>query len=290
MLLPKFDYYDPETVEEACGLLTELGGQAKLLAGGTDLIVNMKRRTVLPDHVVSLSKIESLTALDASNGTVRIGARVTAGEIAESEAVRQDFAALAAGAAGLGSPLIRNLATIGGNLVTARPAADTPAPLLIYNAHVVLKSGGGERTVSIGEFFAGPGETVIGEQEILTEIILEKPQGRTGAGHLKLGVRNALEISLVNVAAFLRLDQGVIAEARVAMGSVAPTPILSPGAGTVLKGEKPSESLFSRAAEAAASDSRPIDDFRASAAYKRAMVETLTRRALAAAYENALKE
>ena len=146
MLLPKFDYYDPETVGEACGLLSELGERAKLLAGGTDLIVNMKKRTVLPDHVVSLSKIESLAALDASGETVRIGACVTAGEIADSDVLRKDFAALAAGAAGLGSPLIRNLATIGGNLVTARPAADTPTPLLVHDAQVVLENGSGKRT------------------------------------------------------------------------------------------------------------------------------------------------
>jgi carbon-monoxide dehydrogenase medium subunit len=145
MLLPKFEYYDPESVEAACGLLSELRGQAKLLAGGTDLIVNMKRKSVVPDHVVSLSKMASLRSLDASNGTVRIGAYVTAGEIAASDAIQRDFAALAAGAAVLGSPLIRNLATIGGNLVTARPAADTPTPLLIYNARLTLKSSGGGR-------------------------------------------------------------------------------------------------------------------------------------------------
>jgi carbon-monoxide dehydrogenase medium subunit len=287
MLLSKFDYHDPDSINAACGLLADLGPKAKLLAGGTDLIVNMKKRAVLPAHVVSLSRIEELRGLHTENGRMRIGACVTAAGIAGSPDVSRMFSALSKGAGRLGSPLIRNLATIGGNLVTARPAADTPGPLLVYDARVVLRSASGERTIPIKEFFKGPGQTAIGGGEILTEIVLDKPGGQAGSGHAKLGIRNALEIALVNVAAFLSFESGRIHNARVALGSVAPTPILSPSAEKILIGEKPSPGLFAKAAEAAASDSRPIDDFRASAEYKRAMVEVLTRRALKEAHEDA---
>jgi carbon-monoxide dehydrogenase medium subunit len=289
VLLPRFDYHDPDSVEAACEVLANLGPRAKLLAGGTDLIVNMKRRTVTPEHLVSLSRINELKELDTEKEELKIGACVTAADIDRSGDINRIFPALSRGAGALGSPLIRNLATIGGNLASARPAADTAVPLLAFDARVVLKKSGGERTVPIAAFFKGPGETVMGPDEILTEIILEKPRGQAGSGHCKLGLRKALEIALVNVAVFLTLESDIIKEARVALGSVAPTPILSPKAEGVLKGEKPSDGLFKRAAEAAAWDSRPIDDFRASAEYKRAMVEALTRRALAAAHEEAVK-
>ena len=161
--------------------------------------------------------------------------------------------------------------------------------MIAYGAKLVLKSSKGEREVPIAEFFKGPGQSVIGSDEILETILLEKPAGQTGSAYLKLGVREALEISLVNVAAVLTLDgaDGAIKAARVVMGSVGPTHLLSPSAEKALVGEKPSEALFLAAGEAAAMDSKPIDDFRASAEYKRAMVKELTRRALAAAFERA---
>jgi carbon-monoxide dehydrogenase medium subunit len=208
--------------------------------------------------------------------------------VAESGTIRKTFGALAEGAGNLGSPLIRNLATIGGNLVTARPAADFPPPLMAYGAEVVLKSSKGERSVPLDSFFLSPGETVIEPEEIMTAVYLETPSAGSGAGYFKLGVRQTLEISLLNVAAYIALENdGVIGTARIFLGSVAPTPIRAPSAEKILSGEKPSEKLFKKAGEAAAKDSKPIDDFRASAAYKRDMVEVLTGRALNKAYEEA---
>ena len=287
MLLPKFEFHEPATVEEACRILGELGEKAKTLAGGTDLFVNMKKKVLAPEHVVSLDRIESLSELGPSNGTLRIGACVKAAEIAESDAVGVDFPALQGGASKLGSPLIRNLATIGGNLVSARPAADFPPPLMAYGAKVVLKSSSGERTVAVSDFIEGPGQTIISPEEILDSFLLEKPEAHSGSAYIKLGIREALEISLVNVAVFMTAEGpgGPIKAARVVMGSVGPTPLMSLSAEKVLLGEKPSEALFLAAGEAAAMDSRPIDDFRASADYKRAMVKELTRRALARAYD-----
>jgi CO/xanthine dehydrogenase FAD-binding subunit len=286
MLLPRFEFHEPATVEEACRILGELGEKAKTLAGGTDLFVNMKKKVLAPEHVVSLDRIESLSELGPSNGTLRIGACAKAVEIADSDAVKADFPALQEAACKLGSPLIRNLATVGGNLVSARPAADFPPPLMAYGAKVVLKSSKGERTVALADFIEAPGQTVLAAGEILETILLEKPEAHSGSAYIKLGIREALEISLVNVAVFMTTEgsDGPIEAARVVMGSVGPTPLMSPSAEKVLLGEKPSEALFLAAGAAAAMDSRPIDDFRASADYKRAMVKELTRRALAQAH------
>jgi CO/xanthine dehydrogenase FAD-binding subunit len=291
MLLPKFEFHEPTTVDEACRTIGELGEKMKILAGGTDLFVNMKKKLLAPDHLVSLDRITSLAQLDASNGKLRIGPCVKASEIAESDVVKSDFPALHEGASKLGSPLIRNLATVGGNLVSARPAADFPPPLMAYGATLVLKGAQGERSLPLTEFIQAPGQTVILPEEMLESVLLDRPSPHSGSAYMKLGVREALEISLVNVAALLTLDasHGVITAARVVMGSVGPTPLLSPSAEKVLLGEKPSDSLFVAAGEAAASDSRPIDDFRASAEYKRAMVRELTRRALGLAFDRVKK-
>jgi carbon-monoxide dehydrogenase medium subunit len=291
LLLPKFQYHEPSSLEEACQIMAELKEKARPLAGGTDLIANMKKGIISPENVVSLGRIGDLTEKSLSNGQLRVGACMTAAEVAQLKEVQDNFNALRMGAESLGSPLIRNLATIGGNLVTARPAADLPPPLMAYGAQVVLKRSSGERTVALDELFQGPGETVIGPDEVLTEIVIKEPPLHSGASYVKLGVRKALEISLVNVAAFISLDgpNGPITTARVVLGAVAPVPMRAPSAEQVLVGEKPGESLFAKAAEAAAMDSRPIDDFRGSAEYRRDMVEVLTRRTLNMAHTQAKK-
>ncbi len=287
MLLPKFEFHEPETVEEACRILGELGEKAKTLAGGTDLLVNMKKKLLAPEHVVSLDRIASLGEIEASNGTLKIGACAKAADIAESEAVIKDFPALQTAASKLGSPLIRNLATVGGNLVSSRPAADFPPPLMAYGATVVLTSGSGRRSVALWDFIKAPGETLLSPEEILEAVVVEKPEDYSGSAYFKLGIREALEISLVNIAVSITLDgpEGAIKAANVVMGSVGPTPLLSPAAEKVLLGEKPSEALFVKAGDAAATDSKPIDDFRAGADYKRAMVKELTKRALLKAFD-----
>ncbi|MBF0508573.1 MAG: xanthine dehydrogenase family protein subunit M [Deltaproteobacteria bacterium] len=282
MLLPKFDYHEPATLGEACQVMGDLGLKAKALAGGTDLIVNMKKKILSPACLVSLGRIKELKKIDSSNGLLKIGAGLTAAEVAETEEIKNNYSALSRGASCLGSPLIRNLATIAGNLVSARPAADFPPPLMAYGARVVLKSSSGERVVSLDDFFKGPGRTLIAPEEILIEIVLDKLPPFSGAGYIKLGTRQTLEISLVNVAAFVSLDGpgGVIKTARIVLGAVGPVPLRAPSAEKALIGEKPSEALLAKAGEAAALDSKPIDDYRGSAEYRRAMVDVLTRRAL----------
>jgi len=289
VLLPDFEYYEPKTVSEACEIMGRLREKARPLAGGTDLIVNMKKKLIRPDHVVSLAKIEDLKGIVRENGLLKIGACVTVGELAASEAVSGALDGLAEGAKVLGSPLIRNLATVAGNVVTARPAADLPPPLMAYGASVVLAKTSGQRTVGLDDFFRGPGQTVMEPDEILTTILVQIPQGHRVGSYIKLGVRQTLEISLVNVAAVISLDgpDGVVSESRIVLGSVGPIPVRAVSAEKILDGQMPSETLFERAGEAAAADAQPIDDFRGSAEYRRDMVSVLTKRALNAAFQKA---
>ncbi len=289
MLLPKFDFHEPATVAEACQVLAEYGVKAKVLAGGTDLMVNMKKKLLSPEQLVSVSRIEELKKLDSASGALRIGAGFTVADIAASEAIAKNWSALCSGAKALGSPLVRNLATIGGNLVTARPAADLPPSLICYSAKVVLKKKGSERTVSLDSFFRGAGLTEVAPDEIMTEIVIDAPPPNSGAGYINLGSRSACDCNLVNVGAFISLDGpgGAIKSARIVMGCVGPTHLRAPSAEKLLIGEKPSEDLFARAGEAAKQDCTPIDDFRGSAAYKKDMVGVLTKRSLAAALQEA---
>jgi len=289
MLLPKFDFHEPATLNEAIDILLHLGSGAKLIAGGTDLLPNMKKRVLSPAHLVSLERIDELNHLDVSNGRIHLGAGLTVSELAQSETLKKNLGAFTKGAGSLGSPLIRNRATLAGNLITARPAADLPPSLMVYGASVVLKRPGNERTVPLKNFFTGPGETVINADEILSGVHLPAPPPHTGADYIKLGVREALSIALVNAAAFLSLTapDGTIEKARIVLGAVAPTPLRAVSAEKILLGEKPSPALFEKAAREAVKDCRPIDDFRGSAEYRTAMVEVLTRRTLAAAHETA---
>lgn len=285
MLLPKFEYHEPATLDEACGITAALRERGKLLAGGTDLLVNMKKGILSPEEVVSLGRINELAEKSASNGEIRIGACVTADELSQWGEIRKPLKALSMSAGGLGSPLIRNLATIGGNLVSARPAADFAPPLMAFGASVDLKKSSGERRVSLDDFFLGPGRTVMDPDEILTEIVIDEPPPYSGSSYIKLGIRKTLEISLVNVAVFIGLDtkDRTISRARVVLGAVAPVPMRAFAAERILVGEKPGHALFEKAGEAAAKESKPIDDFRASAEYRRAMVDVLTQRTLNAA-------
>jgi CO/xanthine dehydrogenase FAD-binding subunit len=289
MILPTFNYHEPSNIDEACAILAELKGGASLLAGGTDLIVNMKKGLISPGNIVSMNRMEQLKekSLDPSSGSARIGACITIAEVARSEKIKRSFSALTTGAEALGTPLIRNLATIGGNLATARPASDMAPPLMAYDARVVLTSLAGEREVPLDEFFLGPGKAVIREDEILTEILVDYQPPHSGCSYIKMGTRKTHEIGLVNVAAFLSLDNrdGSIQKARIIMGAVAPVPIRATSAEQLLQGRKPEEDLFVEAGEVAAQESRPIDDFRGSAEYRREILKVLTKRALGQAFQ-----
>jgi len=289
MLLPRFQYHEPATLAEACRTMAELGGTVRPIAGGTDLVVNMRRGAVTPEHVMSLGRIKELCAMDLSGRRFTIGACCTVASLAESSDLASQFHALHEGALSLGSPLVRNLATAGGNLVTARPAADLPPPLMACGGSVTLHSSQEQRVVPLDQFFLGPGRTVMKPSEILTSIVIETPPGFSGSSYIKLGTRRALEISIVSVACFLTLERpgGRIQSARIVLGAVAPVPMRARDAENALIGELLSHALLVKAGETAAGESKPIDDHRGTAAYRRDMVSVLTQKALQAALERA---
>jgi CO/xanthine dehydrogenase FAD-binding subunit len=289
MHLPDFQFHEPTSTAEACQMMAVFGAKARPLAGGTDLVVNMKKKVVTPEHIVSLGRIEDFKSLARRNGTLAIGACVTVAELAASDLVRETLSALNTGARALGTPLVRNLATIGGNIGSARPAADLPPSLLAYGSTIEIASSQGTRQMDLSDVFKGPGLTAIKPDEIITEIRVNVPAAGSGAGYINLGVRRSQDCNIVNLASFLALDDkdGSIRTARIVMGSVGPTPLRAVSAEKVLMGEKPSPALLEKAAAAAIGDSTPILDFRGSAEYRRAMVGVLTQRTLAIALKQA---
>lgn len=288
MLLPRFNYHAPTSLAEAIEMMAQFKAKARVLAGGTDLLVNLKKRKDRAEEVISLGRLSDLKGLEVRAGGLKIGSLTTAAELATLRSDLVAISGLAEAAGVLGTPLVRNRATIGGNLVSARPAADLAPPLLCLEAKLTLAGPRGDRQVPLADFFKGPGQTIIEPEEILTEVVIPAFGPGCGGAYLKLAARRALEISIVGVAAFLCLDgQGTIKKARVFLAAVGPTPLRAASAEDLLLGERPkgeADPIFHGAGLRAAGEARPIDDFRASAEYRRHMTEVLTRRALAAAW------
>lgn len=290
MLLPKFEYHEPSTLQEVLDLLTELGGNAKVLAGGTDLLPRMKQKIDRPSHVISIARVPDLNAIIPRNGhSVTIGGAVTAAALARNELLNDRFVPLALAAGRLGAPMIRNRATIAGNLVNARPAADLPPPCMVLHATLKLKSSSGEREVPVIEFFRGPGESAIEAHELLVSINIETPQPWSGGSYIKLGARKTLEISMVNVATLVTLQSpdGPIVDARIALGAVAPTPVRAFAAEEMLIGQMPSDELFEQAGQTGVGMCSPITDHRGTMEYRCMMIEVLVKRSLKQALERA---
>lgn len=282
MILPRFEYTAASTPEEAISVIASHKGKAMIMAGGTDIMVNMKRRVVSPDLVISIHKLDQLRGIDRQPaGQFRIGVLNTMHDIAASERVADHFPALAAAAGGMGSPQIRNRATVGGNLVSSRPAADTIGPLIGYSAQVRLQGLKDERLVPMESFCTGPGECVLFDNEIMTDVLLDIPRPNTHGVYLKFGARNSMEISIVSVTTVLTLDDsGVCQAARIVLGAVAPTFVGASEAERLLLGKRLSETLAREAGELAQKSCNPITDSRASADYRRMLVSALTRKSI----------
>jgi carbon-monoxide dehydrogenase medium subunit len=272
-------------------MLQRFGETAALLAGGTDLLVKMKNRELQPKNVVSLAEIEEIKQINVTGSKISIGASCTISRIAKSVTIRTTYPALSSGAESLGSPAVRNIGTIGGNIATASPAADLPPALTAYGAEVRLKLKDQERFLPLERLFRGPGVTQIGKDEILTDLHLEKPPECSGAGFFKLGHRKALQCSIINGACYLAVNpqSGEIETARVVLGAVAPTLVRASTTENLLLGEKPSVQLFLEASREAVRDCNPIDDLRGSAEYRRDMIQVLTSRILNTAWEEIRK-
>jgi carbon-monoxide dehydrogenase medium subunit len=277
--LPKFEYHTPASLPAALDLLAFYGADARLLAGGTDLLLAMKRRTAAPSHLINLKGIKELSGIRTDSTGLVIGALTTIAEIHRSEVVRETYTPLWDAASVMASPQVRTLATIGGNLVSAVPSADTAPPLMVLSAQAHLTGPSGERTCPVEDLFAGPSACSIGPSEILTHITLPVSKGR--GAYLKLMRRAALDLALVGVAAFVTLDSAnTCTFARVALGAVAPTPIRARAVEQLLEGNVLTEDLAARAGRVSGTVCRPITDVRATKDYRCSMVEALTKRAL----------
>ena len=282
--MKNFEFFEPTTLAEASRLFAQ--EHAQLLAGGTDLVIGMKAYTETPQSVISLQNIPGLTGItaDSDNG-ITIGAMAKVREVELSEDIQKHHTALAEGASEIGSIQIRNLATIGGNIAHASPAADTVAGLLVADALVNIASADGERTVPINELFTGPGQTVLKPGEIITQFHLPSPA--SGSHYIKHKIREVMDLAFIGVASAVNLQNGVIKEARIGLAAVAPTPIRATEAENLLKGKIPTTELLQQAGEVSAAATSPISDLRCSAEHRKEMVDVLTRRTLQIAIDRA---
>lgn len=265
---------------------------ARPLAGGTDLVIQMKEsatRFPYPTSLVNLLRVPDLQGIrfDPEEG-LRIGAAATMTDLAQSGEVRGHYAALAEGAAIVGSIQTMNMATIGGNICNAAPSADTAPPLLAFDAAVEIAGPEGRRSVPLDEFFTGPGETAVGRSELLVEIRLPPPRPRSGSAYSRHTPRKQMDIAAVGVAAAITLgEDGTIEDAHIALGAVAPTPMRARQTEASLTGQAPSSDMFAHAGETAAGECSPISDVRGSAEFRRHLVRVMTGRMLSEAAKRA---
>jgi CO/xanthine dehydrogenase FAD-binding subunit len=281
--LPRFDYVKPKGVEEALSLLgSDDEGKVRVFAGGTDVIPRLKGRLMkVPEVLVDLKGVSDLCFLAYDEGSgLRIGALATIFEVAHAPFVKERFPVLSQGAHAIASTQVQNRGTIVGNICNAVPSADSAPALLCLGAELICLSKTGERTVKIEGFFTGPNKTLLRAGEIVKEIRVPKmPEGSKGV-YLKLSPRSKMDLAVVGVGVMVVREDGVFKDVKIGLGAVAPTPMRAKRAEGVLVGAKVSDQVIERAAKLASEESKPIDDHRASAGYRRMMVEVLVRRAI----------
>ena len=286
--LPNFQYLRPKTIQEACSLLSQYKGEARIITGGTDLLPKMRLREAVPEYVVGLKGIPKLDYIDydEANG-LRFGALTTINAIETSHIIRDKFPVLSQAASVMASAQIRHLATVIGNLCSAVPSADMAPGLIVLGANLKITSTRGERTIAVEDFFTAPGESVLAPDELVVEVQVPNPPAHSGMVYIKHTVRAAMDLAIVGVAALIALQNGVCREVKICLGAVAPTPIRATKAETMLMGKPFSAELVKQAAETASDEARPISDIRSSAEYRSEIVRVLTRRALNQAREKA---
>lgn len=286
-----FDYFAPQKLGEAVSLLRRHGKKATLLAGGTDLLLRLERHVVAPSLVVDLKKIRDLKGIRQERRGIKIGALTLMEEIASSPLIQKRYGIIARGAVVVGSIQTRNRATLGGNLCNASPAADTAPPLIALAARARIAGGQRTREVALEEFFLGPGKTCLKVNELLKEIFIPSPPKRSG-GSVQRCTRTAMDIAVVNCAVFLSLTpkHDNVADVRIALGAVAPTPLRAEAAEEALRGKIADRRAIDETVERAVASASPIDDVRSTADYRREMVRVLTRRALEGALRQAKGE
>lgn len=285
MRLPDFDYYAPTTVPEACALLADLGPEARVLAGGTDLLHKMKVGKLSPRALVSLRRIDELRGIcyEAGRGVV-IGAASTQNDLMESPVLHERYRSVSEAAHQMASNQIRNLGTVGGNIVNAVPSADLPPILIALKASIRLVGPAGERTMPLEEFFVEPASSVIRPDEVLTEVVIPD-QPATGSAYHKFGLRRSGALAVVGAAVAVTLEGGVFQEARIVLASSAPSVLRARNAERYLAGKEPTPEVLAEAGRLTSAEARPRDSIRGSAEYRRHLAGVLTGRALKQAIE-----
>ncbi|HIC88426.1 MAG TPA: 2Fe-2S iron-sulfur cluster binding domain-containing protein [Anaerolineae bacterium] len=274
-------YYTPSSLEEALALLAQFAARARIVAGGTDLLLELQRGVRDQRILIDVTRVPGLDRIVMEDGVIRMGPLVTHNQVLTSDLIVRRGFPLARASWEVGSPQIRNRGTVAGNLITASPANDTITPLWAMDAQVTLASQArGQRELSFPEFFQGVRRTALAEDEMLVGISFPALAANERGTFIKLGLRRAQAISVVNVAAVLAFDGETVTRARIALGSVAPTIVRASEAEAYLVGRALTDETVGRAGELAAKAARPIDDIRGSAAYRREMVHVLTQRAL----------
>ena len=289
MRLPSFEYLEPKTVREACKLLTQYGLEAKVIAGGTDLLIKMKNKELKPGYLIGLKGIEGLDYIsyEPKKG-LRIGAMATLESVRNSPVVRQRCPLLAEVASLMASTQVRNLGTVAGNICNAAPSADMAPPLMVLGARLRVAGGKRVRQVPVEEFFIGPEKNLLETGEIVTEILVPDGAAQGGSIYLKHTVRQAMDLSLVGVAAFVAINNnGICKDVRIALGTAAPTPIRARNAEEYLKGKKVDAALLEKAAAIAVGEAKPRSSMRASEEYRKKILSVLVKRSVAQALSRA---
>ena len=286
MIPGSFDYHSPTTLEEAVALLGEHGQNAKILAGGQSLIPAMRFRLAMPETLIDINRLPNLDAIRQENGSLVIGGLTRESALEESALIQESYPLLADTTRVIADPLVRNMATVGGNLAHADPANDHPATMLAYNAVIVAHGPKGTRTIPIDEFFVGLFETALEPNEILTEIRIPSPGGNSGGAYVKFE-RKVGDYAISAVAVQLTMDGDTVASVRIGLTNVSPVPMRATNAEQALAGQTVTEEVLESVGKAAAAQCDPSADLRGSVDYKRDLTRVLAKRAIRKAVERA---
>lgn len=281
--MKKFDYYQPQNLKEAYGLMEKKGGSARYIAGGTDIIWRIKQGVIQADALISLRRIESLGGISL-NGGLTLGSMALFRDIERESAIVSGYPSLAQAVSVLANPQVRNVATVGGNLCNGAPSADCAPPLMVLEAVLTLEGPGGKREVAIGDFFTGPGETCMERTEVLTLIKVPEMAPNSGTIFLKKG-RVSQDIAIVNAAALLVMEGKVCRKCRLAVGAVAPVPLRLTDVEELVEGQELTPDLLDRVGEMVEDAVSPITDVRSTEEYRRSMSGVLVKRAIKAVHE-----
>ncbi len=286
ILINHFDYCEPTSLQEAIALLADYGDRAKILAGGTDLLVHMKMERIAPQAVISIHRLSGLDRIAVQDGHLHIGARATIKAIECDPMVQSHYQALSEACSSFSTTQVQTMGTIGGNLGNGSPASDTAPALIAFGAQVELTGPEGKRCLPLEQFFVGPGKTALQQGELLTNVMLPQPQPGTGSAFLKLS-RVAADIAKANAAVVLVRQDERIADGRLVFGSVAPTPVRARQAEQMLIGQSFSQELVERVSQIASEEVSPIDDVRSEAWYRREVVRIMACDGLQQAWQRA---